>query len=416
MRNPRSQLFLWSRWVVVTTITPLVCAAAFAEVPEHEPEHEPESAVIHTAEGEVAVKLSVERQHELEMSVAALEPTQYKPEACAVGRLEADPAHTFILRAPLQGIIRVAQGATWTGIGDEVPDAAVLGWIEPRLSPLEQVDLASRYAAAKSDVAQAEADLAAAKASFDSKRALNTDNKIVTDRAMEEARAKVAGEQARFAAATEIVHLIEAAQGEHGSTPDNELRVALGGEIVELLAQVGETVDRGQVILKIVNHATMLARVELPIGTSFSHEATTARIVALDDDSESIPAQRVSIAPRTAGAAGGAILLYRLEAKDGPLRAGARVLAYIPTTAEPQSGVIIPRAAVVRDAGRAWVYVQTDDETFVRRGVPTLAPTPMGWFAAAGFKAGDKVVIDGSQMLLSEELKPQIEKEEAAEE
>lgn len=413
MRHHAKKLTSRMTWTAAAPIVLGLFPMAFAS---EEPEHEPESAVIHTEEGEVAVKLAVERQKELDMSVAELEATEYKPETVAIGRLEVDPASTFLLRAPLPGVIRTTPGSAWAGLGETVTDGAVLGWIEPKLSPLEQVDLASRHAAAKSDLAQAEADLAAAKASFESKRALNTDNKIVTDRAMEEARAKVAGEQARFVAATETVHLIEAAQGAHGATRDNELRVETGGEIVELYAQAGEIVDRGQIILKTVNHDTMLARVELPIGTAVAAQTTKARIVALDDENASIPAERMSIAPRPDGPAGGAILLFRIKADDSPLRAGGRVLAYVPATAEPQSGVIIPRAAVVREAGRAWVYVQTDDETFVRREVSTLSPTPDGWFAADHFKAGDKIVIDGSQMLLSEELKPQIEKEEAAEE
>ncbi len=413
MRHHGNKLIPRMAWVAAATMVQCLCPMAFAS---EEPEHEPESVVIHTEEGEVGVKLAVERQKELEMSVVPLKATEYKPETVAVGRLEVGPASTFLLRAPLPGIIRTAQGAAWIGLGENVTAGAVVGWVEPRLSPLEQVDLASRYAAAKSDVAQAKADLAMAQASFESKSALNTDNKIVTDRAMEEARAKVAGEQARLAAATEIVHLIEAAQGAHGTTRDNELRVELKGEVVELLAQAGETVDRGQIILKTVNHDTMLARVELPIGTGFAAETTAARVVALDDEDESIPAERVSIAARADASAGGATLLYRIETENAPLRAGGRVLAYIPTTAEPQSGVIIPRAAVVRDSGKAWVYVQTDEETFVRREVPTPSPTPDGWFAADDFKVGDKIVIDGAQMLLSEELKPQIEKEEAAEE
>lgn len=361
------------------------------------------------------VKLDAERQEELGLAVLPLGAYSYKPEVCAVGRLEADPAGVFVLRAPVAGVLRIAEGTAWTRLGDPVDRGAIVGWIEPRLSPLEQADLASRRAAARSEQAQAEADLSAAEASFENKRALNTENKIVTDRALEEARAKVAGQQARSAASQEIVRLIEAAQGAHGPTRENELRVELTGEVVDLSVQAGETVDRGQILFRVTNFDTLLARIELPVGVAYDENVAAGRITPLDREHESLSAERVAQTPRIDGAPGGVVLLYRIEARGKPFRPGERVLAYVATATEEESGVLIPRDAVVRDSGRAWVYVRKDEDTFVRREVPTTAPTPEGWFAAAGFSAGDEVVMDGALILLSEELKPQIEKEEAAE-
>jgi len=418
MRHHRTYFGVREGWILGAALALTVAVLGWyvggARAGEEE-EHKEPSAVEQTPEGETLLKLAADRQHEMGIAVAPLAAHTYKPEVVAVGRLEEDPAKAFVLRAPIAGVVKVAAGAVWARVGEAIPAAAILGWIEPRLSPLEQVDLASRYAAAKSELAQAQADLAAAQASFDSKRTLNTD-KIVTDRAMEEARAKVAGEQARLAAAGEIVQLIEAAQGAHGPNPTNELRVEVGGDVVELAAQAGETVDRGQVLLRTTDHDTLLARVELPVGTAFESVPTAARIVPLGDETASLPAERVAQAPRTDGVAAGPLLLYRLNTDGKPLRPGARVLAYVPTSATPVSGVIVPRSAVVRDTGRAWVYVQTADDTFARREISTLAPTPEGWFVADGFNVGDKIVVDGAQMLLSEELKPQIEKEEAASE
>jgi multidrug efflux pump subunit AcrA (membrane-fusion protein) len=65
-------------------------------------------------------------------------------------------------------------------------------------------------------------------------------------------------------------------------------------------------------------------------------------------------------------------------------------------------GVVIPRAAVVRSEGRGWAFVQTGDDTFTRREVALTRPTSDGWFVAEGFKPGEKVVVTGAQVLLSE--------------
>ena len=72
---------------------------------------------------------------------------------------------------------------------------------------------------------------------------------------------------------------------------------------------------------------------------------------------------------------------------------------------KPEEGVVIPRAAIVRHEGEAFVYVQTGEELFLRKEVELHHPTAKGWFIDEGFKPGDKVVTVGAQQLLSEELK-----------
>ena len=64
----------------------------------------------------------------------------------------------------------------------------------------------------------------------------------------------------------------------------------------------------------------------------------------------------------------------------------------------------VPSAAVVRHAGRAFLYVQTSDETFARQEVRLDRPTADGWFVAGGLAAGQRVVVSGAQQLLSVEL------------
>ena len=62
----------------------------------------------------------------------------------------------------------------------------------------------------------------------------------------------------------------------------------------------------------------------------------------------------------------------------------------------------MPRAAVVRSEGRGWAFVQTGDDTFIRREVVLMRPTSEGWFVVSGFKPGEKVVVTGAQVLHSE--------------
>ncbi len=51
---------------------------------------------------------------------------------------------------------------------------------------------------------------------------------------------------------------------------------------------------------------------------------------------------------------------------------------------EPQSGIALPRDAVVRFNGATWVYVQSTGETFQRVEVALDQPLDNGWFVAVG--------------------------------
>ena len=56
-----------------------------------------------------------------------------------------------------------------------------------------------------------------------------------------------------------------------------------------------------------------------------------------------------------------------------------------------------------------------DRLSFVRREIQATQPTDDGWFVSNGVKAGERVVASGAQLLLSEELKSQIQVGDEAE-
>ena len=67
-------------------------------------------------------------------------------------------------------------------------------------------------------------------------------------------------------------------------------------------------------------------------------------------------------------------------------------------------GLIVPTSAVVWSEGKAWAYQQTASDRFARHIVPTEVPVERGFFVVQGFSPGDRLVIQGAQALLSEEL------------
>ena len=67
------------------------------------------------------------------------------------------------------------------------------------------------------------------------------------------------------------------------------------------------------------------------------------------------------------------------------------------------TGVVAPRAALLRSKGKTWVYVRTGGETFLRREVEDARGDPSGLFVPAGFKPGEQVVTQGAAALFAAE-------------
>ena len=66
---------------------------------------------------------------------------------------------------------------------------------------------------------------------------------------------------------------------------------------------------------------------------------------------------------------------YFYLVNGGGFRAGMRVAARISVGGTPVTGVIVPSAAVVWHAGKAWAYVKDDEQTFARFEVSTADET-----------------------------------------
>ncbi len=150
-----------------------------------------------------------------------------------------------------------------------------------------------------------------------------------------------------------------------------------------------------------------LVQLNLSPDQSLKDSPTGVKILALSDETKPIEAQFLGPAPSVDPQVQGKGFLFLISPNPTRLAPGAAVTGYIDAPGEPQSGVALPRDAIVRFNGTAWVYVQTADETFERTEAKLERPWQDSWFVRDGFKPGTKVVTTGAQQLLSEELKGQ---------
>lgn len=173
-----------------------------------------------------------------------------------------------------------------------------------------------------------------------------------------------------------------------------------------------DAAKRRALIEQLVGGESALVRVELLPGDALAELPTGARISVLGRESETIATDIITPAsdadPKTQ--AQGFIL--RVDKPAFALRPGMALTAWLELPQKVRDGFEVPRSAVLRHDGRAWVFVQEETEKFARKPVKLEVPLDgeKGWFVSAqegGIKADDLIVVTGAQTLLSEELKAQ---------
>ena len=166
-----------------------------------------------------------------------------------------------------------------------------------------------------------------------------------------------------------------------------------------------EQKDFRAVVRSLADHEAVLVRVDLPISETLFSPPTGARIVSLAREERSANAEFVGFATSADPQVQGQGFLFLLKENRLGARPDMAVIGYLTTGTDPLRGVVVPRGAVVRSEGKAWVYIQQDDTTFIRKLVLLDRPLDDGWFVEEGLTRSDRVVVSGAQILLSEEGK-----------
>jgi hypothetical protein len=151
-----------------------------------------------------------------------------------------------------------------------------------------------------------------------------------------------------------------------------------------------------------------LVRIDLPPNELLFSPPTGARLISLSDENRSAEADFLSPAPTTDAQMQGKGFLFLLRTNSLELRPDTAVTGFLKIRGELLQGVVVSRSAVVRHEQRAWVYIQTDNATFARKPIVLQHPSDKDWFITEGLSPSDRMMVSGAQVLLSEELKPQI--------
>ena len=252
-------------------------------------------------------------------------------------------------------------------------------------------ELGNRYLDAKAQLEMAQAKLAVSRAAFERTTALYKDRQNMSAAQLQSAEGSFEIDRAALAAAQSHVSAVAASAQQ------------IWGPVL------GKALAKGApLVARLIDRDDYLVKVTLPPGSAVAApaEAASAR---LDDGSE-VRLRFISPATSTDPKIQGISYFYTGPAASG-LLPGVNVTASLPTGRVPE-GVVVPAAAVVWLQGKAWLYLRTGAETFVRRQIAAAQAAPGGGYLVSGLAPDAQIVVRGAQMLLSEEFRAQVRSEE----
>jgi multidrug efflux pump subunit AcrA (membrane-fusion protein) len=250
------------------------------------------------------------------------------------------------------------------------------------LEPL--TEMANRYADAKARLTTARAKLAASQTAFARARKLYGDRQNISAAELQSAEAAFRVDEAGLASAdSQLRTTAVAAQQRWGTVLSEAL------------------VDATPLFTRLLARQEILLQITLRPGQEVAEPATGAS-VALNDGSRK-PLRFISPATRTDPRIQGASFYFTAPGESG-LLPGMSVMAFL-TGGPTVEGVVVPASAVVWGEGRAWAYFRTSPDSFARRAVATDMPTRDGSYLVRGLPDNAVVVVQGAQMLFSEELR-----------
>jgi len=374
------------------------------------------------------------------------------------GQVIPNPRAAVEVRSPFAGTLRAASDASWPVPGQWVRSGQALGWVDIRIGTQERLSLRDNLNTARLKKQGAKQVVQLQRERVHRLEKVSQ-SQIVPGQQLDDARVLLAEAETQLAIATAAVELwqralaeVDRPGGDQASTYSYPLTAPADGEVTELAARPGMSVEAGNLIAQLVDFRLPLVRLDLPPQAIPAGPPPRVQLSAIPanppalsgvlDPPESVeptplvtaslagPAPRLDVASQFVG------YWYAVDAppsgetaEDGRPRVGGKghpgvvwrpglwVKAYLKSpSAEEQQAVSVPVSAVLFHQGRSLVYVRTKPGEYERREVRLLGREGDSWVLAprqgpapSGIAPGDVIVRHGAQVLLSEEFRGGVE-------
>jgi RND family efflux transporter MFP subunit len=341
------------------------------------------------AEDPAAIAYLKEQQWTNPFATTTVQESEVRTSVRAPATINPLPGGEAIVAAPASGRF---QADALLSIGERISANQILGRLEPRLaSGADRATLDAEVAEARAGVEAARVELARAE------RLLA--DRAVPARRVEDARRAVAVAEARQRAAdARLAQRDETLRTGGGAAAGNAfaLRAPIGGRLAEIMATLGAAYEEGAPLFRIVR----TDRVELEVQVPAADVAVARQTVGLALEIPGLPALALDphhvhdagvIDPKTR-----ALPLQIEIANPGEQLLVGQVGTAVLYGRERRRVPVVPNAAVLMEAGRPYVFVQTGGERFARRFVEIASRDGDRVGIRSGVMPGERVVTRGA--------------------
>ena len=308
-------------------------------------------------------------------------------------RVVVPPGASLSVHAPLAGTLTLAAGAP--RVGEHTRSGTPMFVLAPIFSPEARATLASQAAEARGDEGLAQADLTAAREAVARAEALLAE-RAGSQRAVEEARAVLAGVEARLAAARARQEVLEGSAV--GELETIEIDAPIDGILRAMHVASGQMVSSGALLFEVLDASRLWVRVPVHVGEAGEVCAE------LPARAEGLELQPIA-APPTADPLGVTLdLYYAVDNSSGRLIPDQSLLVEL-TLKTPAEEDTVPSSALVRDtSGGTWIYARTGPGRYERRRVIVDRTVDDLAVLSRGPEPGTEAVIAGAAELFGTEF------------
>lgn len=259
------------------------------------------------------------------------------------------------------------------------------------------IEQKNRFNEIKNQISLLTNELDRDKKNYERFKLLNDDNKNVSDKALQEVKVNYENTRIKLNATQELVSGIKQnIRAQWGETILSMIDQGLKKELFEFLLQ----------------GKARIVKVTLSENTD-NEPPKNISLALIDNLSEKFLANYLAESPTLDKSLKGKTYFYIVYSNK--LRIDSKVIANLVQenlSSESEKYLAIPKEAVVWNAGQAWIYIKTGENKFLRKVIQTDNESPNGWIIKEEhIKENDLIVINGAQLLLSEEFKYQIKNE-----
>ncbi len=163
-------------------------------------------------------------------------------------------------------------------------------------------------------------------------------------------------------------------------------------------------------IEKILTRKEQLLQIVMPYPLKQQDTINTIQVSARGDRNRTYSARFVSLSPKVDPFSQGQQFFFL--SSNPELQIGMNITAWVSQPTMNRRGMLIPRSALIWHLNQSFVYIKTDDETFIHRNIDHLIKVSDGYFIGTAIRENEEFVSQGAQMLLSHEFRSQIPDED----